>query len=98
MEAFVSWINHPLDLIIGVAVLLMLGLFLRRAILHDNLIGWAFLGFVPISIALTEQVWHSYFDISRAVAPVLTAFVLLAALGDRSQPHDISTIGSTDVA
>jgi hypothetical protein len=34
---------------------------------------------------LTEQVWHSYFDITRGVAPLLTAFVLLVAI-DQSSP------------
>ena len=92
-EAFESWINDPLDLIVGLAVLLMLALFVRRAVLHDNLIGWAFLGFVPLTVVLTEEVWHSYFDITRAVAPLLTAFVLLVALGDDS-PGKVSSESS----
>jgi hypothetical protein len=95
VDAFESWVNDPLDLIVGVTVLLVLGLFVVRAILHDNLIAWAFIGFVPLTMMLTEQVWHSYFDITRAVAPVLTAFVLLVVLENRVQPQHASGLGST---
>jgi hypothetical protein len=41
-------------------------------------VGWAFLGFVALALVFTEQVWRSYFDITRAIAPVITSFVLLA--------------------
>lgn len=85
IQAFASWINDPVDLVVGLSVFLVLGLFLRRSILQDNLVGWAFLGFVPLALMLTEQVWHSYFDMTRGVAPLLTAFVLLAVVGDNLQ-------------
>jgi hypothetical protein len=85
VEALGSWVDDPVDLVVGLAVLLLLGLFVRRALLQDSLVGWAFLGFVPLAMLLTEQVWHSYFDITRGVAPLLTAFVLLVAI-DQSSP------------
>jgi hypothetical protein len=85
VQAFNSWIHSPIDLIVGLALFLVLGLFLRRAILQDHLVGWAFLGLVPVALVLTEQVWHSYYDIARAVAPLLTAFVLLVVVGNNDQ-------------
>ena len=44
IQAFSSWIKDPVDLVVGVSVFLVLGLFLRRVLLQDNLVGWAFLG------------------------------------------------------
>ena len=82
VQAFESWVGDPIDLVVGVAVVFMLVLYLRRARLHKDMISWGFLGFVPLTVLLTEQVWHSYFDITRAVAPLLTAFVLLVAVGE----------------
>jgi hypothetical protein len=37
-----------------------------------------------LAVLLTEPVWHSYFDISRAIAPVLTAYALLLASKGRN--------------
>ena len=52
-------------------------------LISGQLVGWAFLGFVPLAILFTRQVWQSYFDITRAAAPVLTAFVLLVFVSGR---------------
>ena len=84
-----SWLDDPLNLTIGVTVALLLLLFARRVVVQDELVGWAFLGFVPVAFLLTEQVWHSYFDIARAVAPVFTAYALLIAADRRNvrEPH-----------
>ena len=78
VEAFDLWLDDPVDLAAGLAILLLLALFTRRALGSDELVGWAFLGFVPLALLFTRQVWASYFDISRAVAPAITAFILLA--------------------
>jgi hypothetical protein len=85
IEAFSYWITSPIDLIVGLAMLLVLVLFVRRTFAQDNIVGWGFLGFVPLALMLTEQVWHSYYDITRAIAPLLTAFALLVATGDDSR-------------
>ncbi len=80
IEAFRSWLGDPVDLAVGVAVLLLFVLFTRRALISRQLVGFAFIGFVLLGIVFTEQVWHSYFDITRAVAPIITSFVLLVFL------------------
>jgi hypothetical protein len=85
IRAIEWWIRNPVDLAMGIVILLILGLFARRTLRQDNIVGWAFVGFVPLALILTEQVWHSYYDITRAVAPLLTAFVLLVAVGDDAQ-------------
>jgi len=77
IDAFRFWADDPLNLVAGIAIMLLLLLFTRRVLISGQLVGWAFVGFVPLAILFTRQVWQSYFDITRAVAPVLTAFVLL---------------------
>jgi hypothetical protein len=71
------WIHDPIDLIIGVVMLLILGVFGYRAVTRRDLLSWAFAGFTLVGILLTEQVWRSYFDITRGIAPMITAFVLI---------------------
>ena len=53
-------------------------LFTRRAFISGSPIAWATIGFVPLALVFTVQVWTSYFDITRAVAPTITGFVFLA--------------------
>lgn len=83
IEAFQSWSEDPIDLAVGVVMMVLFVLFTRRVLISRHLVGWAFLGFVLLGIVFTEQVWHSYFDITRAVAPIITSFVLLVFLGSR---------------
>ena len=81
IEALQSWLEDPIDLAVGVVMMILFVLFTRRVLMSRHLVGWAFLGFVALGIVFTEQVWHSYFDITRAVAPIITSFVLLVFLG-----------------
>jgi hypothetical protein len=74
-----SWVEDPIDLVVGLALIVIMILFSLRVFRQDHLVGWAFIGFVSLAVVLTEPVWHSYFDISRAIAPVLTAYALLLA-------------------
>ncbi len=80
VQAFESWFGDPVDLAVGIAVMVLFVLYTRRVLISRRLIGWAFLGFVPLALLFTEQVWQSYFDISRAIAPLITAFVLMVFL------------------
>jgi len=86
-QAVETWMSDPLDLAIGVVLLTMLLVYAWRVLIYRELVGWAFLGFVGLGVLFTEQVWENYFDITRAIAPVITAFVLLIAVSrhpDRS--------------
>jgi len=84
-SALSSWFRDPVDLLVGLAVIVILALFSWRALTQDHLVGWAFVGFVAVAVLLTEPVWHSYFDITRAIAPVLTAYAVLLGYKDRSR-------------
>jgi hypothetical protein len=63
----------------------MLLVYAWRGFISRELVGWAFLGFVGLGILFTEQVWENYFDITRAIAPVITAFALLIAVSRHSE-------------
>lgn len=84
IESIPNWLDKPLDLLVATAVLVLLAVFAWRALVSRELVGFAFLGFVMLGVVFTEQVWRSYFDITRAVAPTITAFVLLAFARQRS--------------
>lgn len=73
------WLEgDTMSLIVGVTILLVLLAFAVRTVFSDRLIGWGFVGFVVLGVVFTAQVWLSYFDITRALAPATTAYVLLA--------------------
>ncbi|CAN5849688.1 hypothetical protein BH23ACT4_BH23ACT4_01210 [soil metagenome] len=77
-----EWLGDPFDFLVAGAVLLILVVFARRAIASRELLGYAFVGFAALGIVFTKQVWQSYFDITRAIAPAVTAFVVLAFAHD----------------
>jgi hypothetical protein len=76
-RAIPIWREDPMNLIIGAAILLVFVMFIRRVLTSSHLVGWAFVGFAALALVLTARVWANYFDMTRAVAPVLTAFVLM---------------------
>ena len=55
--------------------------FMRDVVLQDEVwvadVDGRPVGFVALGVVFTRQVWQSYFDITRAVAPAITAFVLM---------------------
>lgn len=83
VRAVPLWIEAPIDLAAGLAILLLTALFAYRTFKTNALVGWAFIGFVPLTLVLNERVWAFYYDSTRAVAPMITAFVLMVFLGDR---------------
>jgi len=95
VEAFQSWLGDPIDLAAGLAIMALLLLYTRRVLIADHIVGWAFVGFVALGILFTEQVWHSYFDITRAVAPIITSFVLVLFLGSR-KAFETPTVGRSE--
>ncbi|HJQ95477.1 MAG TPA: hypothetical protein VJ935_07205 [Acidimicrobiia bacterium] len=84
IAAFSHWMAEPINLAAGIAIMILFALFTRRVVISRHLVGVAFVGFVLLGIVFTEQVWHSYFDITRAVAPIITSFVLLVFLSEEA--------------
>jgi hypothetical protein len=84
-QASEDWLGNSVDLVPGLALVLLLVLYTRRVLTSGHLVGWAFLGFAPLALLFTERVWRNYFDITRAIAPVITTFVLLVLLARRER-------------
>jgi hypothetical protein len=76
VTAISSWVKNPADLFIGIALMAVLLAFVVRAIRFPTLLGWGFIGMAFVALFLSEQVWRHQFDFTRAVAPVLTAYVI----------------------
>jgi hypothetical protein len=83
------WVREPgVDLMIGVTYLAISLLMVSRAVRKRSLLELPAAGFGLLSILLTRQVWFRHFDISRALTPVLTLFLLSLAVplfGDRAK-------------
>jgi len=94
IDAIEFWPYRPANFAVGVAMIVLLALFTLRFVRRPNtLVGYAAIGFVPLASLLTLQVWFNYFDITRAIAPVITAYVLLAfAAGRRVETATLEPI------
>jgi hypothetical protein len=77
VQAFGAWLRDPIDLVVGVALMAILFTLVWRTMQSDHLVAWAFAGFALVAMLLTEPVWRQLFNSTRAVAPALTAFVLV---------------------
>ena len=80
--AIPSWTDRPVDLVIVIALIVVMGGLLVRSIRTPTYIGWGALGFVLLAVLLSRQVWWRFFDITRATAPVITAYILVAFAAD----------------
>jgi hypothetical protein len=73
LQAFGTW--GALDWAV-MTVWLILSLSLTvRAIRHPTALAWGGVGFVALALLFTWQVWLNFYDLSRATAPVFTAWV-----------------------
>jgi hypothetical protein len=77
------WFEEPgRNLLLGVVVVALLLVVARQANRRPSFLSFSTLGFVVLAPLLTRQVWLNYFDITRAVAPVFTTFVLVLLAGE----------------
>lgn len=80
IEAARGWMTTPNslpDAVIGCVLLFASIMIAVRALRRPTELGWAVAGFAGLALILSEPVWARYFDSTRALAPVLTAYVLL---------------------
>ncbi len=76
-RAIPDWWGDPTVLAAGVSVIAFTLMYVFRWWKVRSLLGWAFLGFVPLAVTMTAKVWGPIFDFTRALAPLLTATILL---------------------
>lgn len=80
VEAISSWLTHglALDLVMGVVLMGASLVILWKTLRRPSALGYMTAGFALIAILMVEGVWLRYFDASRALAPVITTYILLA--------------------
>ena len=92
-EAMVVWLNSPgsgASMIMGMTLLAISLLVAWRAVRYRSILGYLTGGFTLIAVLMVEGVWLNYFDASRVLAPVITAYILMVASStSRGQPDRI---------
>ena len=75
-DAFEHWVTDPVQLAVIAGLVVAMPLLIVRAAQRPNPLAWGAIGFIVLAVLMTRQVWWNFFDISRAVAPILTAYVV----------------------
>ena len=80
VEAWQGWSARPgleIDLLFAILLLLVSGLIAIRAATAPSVLGSSVAGFAALAVVMSAPVWEKYTDSTRALAPVITAYVLL---------------------
>lgn len=104
LDAFAGWTSQPVDyvdLTMGVVLMAIAILLVWRTWRSPRLIGAMVVGFSAIAVLMVEPVWMNYFDSSRALAPMITAYMLLVPSQTRpaiepTDPHDEGALVGSD--
>jgi len=92
-----GWFDDPGEnLLFGVVVVALLVVAAMQAGRSPSFVSYSILGFVMLAPFLTRQVWLNYFDITRAVAPVFTTFVLVLFARVPGEVSVGSALGAND--
>ena len=75
-EAITSGNANPIDLLVIGIFLALIVMVPYRAWRSDVYLTWGAVGFAALGPFLTVFVWQKSFDISRALAPLVTVFVV----------------------
>jgi len=85
-----NWLDNPVDLGVIAGLIIVMPLLVLHAIRRPNALAWGAAGFIIVAMLLTRQVWWRFFDVSRAIAPVMTAYVITAFSEPRRTADDVS--------
>ncbi len=78
LDSISNWLDNPVDLGVIAGLIVVMPLLVVHAIRRPNALAWGAAGFIIVAVLLTQQVWWRFFDVSRAIAPVMTAYVITA--------------------
>lgn len=91
------WRQDRFNLLVGVLIIGLLAVFGVRVLRSKSYLAWASGGFILLAVLLTRQVWSASFNISRAVAPVLTAFVIVTFAASNPGQNGTDRLPDPDV-
>jgi len=79
-NAFQVWTSSPghgEHMAFGVVLMVMSLLVVRRAWRSPSVLAYMTAGFSLVAVTMTVRVWSAYFDSTRALVPVIPAYVLM---------------------
>jgi hypothetical protein len=89
LQALGRWrIDNPTHLVTGIATMSIAIAALVRIRAKSPVFAWATIGFGFMALFVVREVWQAYWDSTRAVAPLITAFVLSMFVTPRSNEVD----------
>jgi hypothetical protein len=92
-DAFQLWLSRPdrtVDMMMGVILLVLSLLVVKHAWRRPSLLGYMTAGFALVAVTMVGDVWKFYFDASRALAPVITAYILMVpAAAKQAEPQTL---------
>lgn len=92
LDAAENWIGDPVQLGVITGLVIVMPLLCVRAVQRPNPLAWGALGFVLLAVLMTRQVWWNFFDISRAIAPVMTAYLVTAFSEPTGTPDGVASL------
>jgi hypothetical protein len=94
-QAIQSWATDPINLVVGMAMLVIVVAFTVLAIRSRLPIAWGALPFVGLATVLSVHTFLDPLDLARVLAPVFTAAAFLLAVPERGaldEPEPRSTL------
>jgi len=85
-DALQVWTSSPGDsehMLFGVFLMVASLLVVWRAWRSPSVLGYMTAGFSLIAVTMTVRVWSAYFDSTRALVPVIPAYVLMVLAQDK---------------
>ena len=76
LDAYPNWIDEPANFAMIAGLLIVMPLLIVRAVQRPNPLAWGALGFVVLAVLMTRQVWWNGYDMTRAIAPVFSAYIV----------------------
>lgn len=89
-----NWFANPNEMAVLAGVLLVIPIFVLKVVRRPSYLDAGALGFVVLALLLSRQVWWQFVDITRALAPIFTAYIVTAfarpAENDDGEPAAVS--------
>ena len=78
LDSVENWLTDPVELGVIAGLIVVMPLLILRTWQRPNALAFGAIGFVLMAILMTQHVWWSYINISRATAPIMTAYIITA--------------------
>ncbi len=90
LDSIENWIDKPLNLGIAAGIIIAMPLLILRSWQRPNALAFGAMGFILVAVLMTQQVWWHFINSSRALAPIITAYVITTFSEPRRAPDELS--------